>query len=179
MTQTARMYGGSLYELAAEEQLEEVLLEQIGQIRQIFRENPDYLSLLCELSLSKEERTDMIEKAFGAQAERYLVNFLKLLCERNILNEYAGCCEEFTRRYNIDHHISEAVAISAIPLTDAQKQALQERLEKATGKTVHLTAKVQPSLIGGLCVELDGERWDGSVSSRLTGISRKLNEINV
>ena len=39
MTQTASLYGGSLYDLAAEEQLSQVILEQMQQNREIFREN--------------------------------------------------------------------------------------------------------------------------------------------
>ena len=55
----------------------------------------------------KSKNTDyLIEEAFGGQAERYLVNFLKLLCERKILREFAGCCEEFIRRYNSAHGIA-------------------------------------------------------------------------
>ena len=42
MTQTARLYGSSLYELAAEEQLTDVLMEQMEEVRQLFRENPEY-----------------------------------------------------------------------------------------------------------------------------------------
>ena len=94
MTQTARLYGGSMYELAAEEQLTGIILEQMQMVRKLFCENPEYVKLLMEPSIPKEERTKLIEEAFGAQAERYLVNFLKLLCERNILMEFAGCCEE-------------------------------------------------------------------------------------
>lgn len=100
MTQTARVYGGSLYDLAAEEKLTEQILEQMKEIRRIFSENPEYVSLLGQPSIPKKEREDMIEKAFGSQAERYLVNFIKLLCDRSILMEFAGCCEEFTRRYH-------------------------------------------------------------------------------
>ena len=44
MTQTARMYGGSLYELAVEEQLVEAIGGEIEEIRQIFHENADYVS---------------------------------------------------------------------------------------------------------------------------------------
>lgn len=36
MTQTARVYGGSLYDLAAEEQLTEQIHEQMKEIRRIF-----------------------------------------------------------------------------------------------------------------------------------------------
>ena len=109
MTQYARLYGGSLYDLAAEENLTDAIGEQMKEIRNLFRENPDYVKLLCEPSVPKTERTKLIEEAFGGQAERYLVNFMKLLCERNLLGEFAGCCEEFTRRYHADHGIAEAV----------------------------------------------------------------------
>ena len=87
MTQTARMYGGSLYELAVEEQLVEAIGGQMEEIRQIFHENADYMKLLSEPSVPWEERAKLIDEAFGSQAQKYLVNFIKLLCERNILRE--------------------------------------------------------------------------------------------
>ena len=121
----------------------------------------------------------MIEAAFGAQAERYLVNFLKLLCERNILMEYAGCCEEFTRRYNADHNIAEAVVTSAVTLSGEQMAALKAKLEKISGKTVSLIQKKDPTVLAGLRVELEGKQLDGTVQGRLSGISRKLNELIV
>ena len=179
MTQTARLYGGSLYDLAAEEQLTGTIREQMEEIRQIFRENPDYQKLLAEPSIPKAERTKLIDDAFGTQAERYLVNFLKLLCERNLLGEYAGCCEEFTRRYNVDHHIAEAVVTSAVTLTAEQMETLKARLEKMTGKQVSLNQKKDPSVVAGLRVEIEGKQLDGTVQSRLSGISKKLNEVIV
>lgn len=134
MTQYARLYGGSLYDLAAEENLTDAIGEQMKEIRNLFRENPDYVKLLCEPSVPKTERTKLIEEAFGGQAERYLVNFMKLLCERNLLGEFAGCCEEFTRRYHADHGIAEAVVTSAVALSDAQLTALKAKLEKSAEK---------------------------------------------
>ena len=49
MTETARVYGGSLYELAQEEHLEEEILSEMKEIRALFRENPEYPRLLSEL----------------------------------------------------------------------------------------------------------------------------------
>ena len=46
MTQIARLYGGSMYDLAAQEQLTDTVMEQMQVIRQLFRENPDYVKLL-------------------------------------------------------------------------------------------------------------------------------------
>lgn len=176
MTQTARMYGGSLYELAAQEQLADQIKEQMSQIRLLFRENPDYIRLLSEPSISKDERKELIEKAFGEQAERYLVNFIKLLCERNILREYGGCCDEFVRRYNADHGIAEAVVTSAVTLTPQQMEALKNKLEKISGKKVFLVQKRDAAVLAGLKVELEGKQLDGTVQGRLMGISKKLKE---
>ncbi|MCD7818963.1 MAG: ATP synthase F1 subunit delta [Lachnospiraceae bacterium] len=177
MTQTARVYGGSLYDLAAEEMLTDTILEQLCVIRNLFRENPDYLALLCEPSLSKEERTGLIETAFGNQAERYLVSFMKLLCERGILREFSGCCEAYIRRYNADHNIAEAVVTSAVALSETQTAALKEKLEKRSGKQIMLVQKIDPSVVGGLCVELEGKQLDGTVQNRISDISRKLKEV--
>ena len=177
MTQIARLYGGSMYELAAQEQLTDTVLEQMQVIRQLFRENPDYVRLLSEPSIPKEERADLLETAFGNEAERYLVNFLKLLCDRGILGDYAGCCEEYTRRYNADHNIATAVVTSAVALSDEQMAELKDKLEKISGKTVSLTQKKDPTVLAGLRVELEGKQLDGTVKSRLDGLSRKLNEL--
>ena len=165
MTKTARVYGGSLYDLAAEEKLDGQIMEQMIAVRQIFRENPGYLKLLGEPAIPEDERLKMIEEAFGGQAERYLVNFLKLLCERKILREFAGCCEEFIRRYNSAHGIAEAVVTSAVKLSDTQMEALKAKLEKISGKKVYLVQKTDASVLGGLRVELEGVQLDGTVQS--------------
>ena len=51
MTKTAKIYGDSLYDLAAEEKLTEEILPQMEQVAVLFKENPDYLTLLSEPSI--------------------------------------------------------------------------------------------------------------------------------
>ena len=87
MTQAAKVYGGSLYDLAAEEKLDGQIMEQMNEIRQIFRENPGYLKLLGEPAIPQDERMKLLDEAFGGQAEPYLLNFLKLLCEKKLLRD--------------------------------------------------------------------------------------------
>ena len=179
MTHEARVYGGSLYDLAKEENLTEVMLEQMKDIKAIFRENPDYFTLLSEPSISKKDRVGLIDEAFGAQAEKYLVNFLKLLCERGLIREFPGCTDEFIARFNKDNNICEAVITSAVALTDSQRGALKDKLEKMSGKTVEIIEKVDPEMIAGIKVELEGKSLDGTVNARVDRISRKLSELVV
>ena len=179
MTQTGRLYGGSLYDLAAEEQLTDTIHEQMEQLKELFREEPEYLRLLSEPSVPKEERIGLIDKALSGQAEKYLVNFIKLLCERNILNQYEECCREFTQRYYDEHGIAEAVVTSAVELDEEQMASLKAKLEKLSGKQIIIVSKVDPSVVAGICVELEGVQYDGTVSGRISGLSKKINEIIV
>ena len=127
MTETARVYGGSLYELAAEEHLEEEILSEMKEIRALFRENSEYPRLLSEPSIPRKERIGLIDAAFGSQAEPYLVNFIKLLCEKNLLREFGGCQEAFQRRYYAAHNIAEAVVTSAASLSKEQEELLKKK----------------------------------------------------
>ncbi len=177
MTERAGVYGGSLYDLAAEENLTEPIMKDLLEVRQIFRDNQDYLRLLSEPSIKREERLDMIEKAFGTACERYLVNFIKLLCERNMLGEFEGCCETYKKRYNSDHNIAEAVVTSAVALSSEQLKTLENKLSGMTGKTVILSQKLDSKVLAGIKVELEGKQLDGTVSGRLDSMQKKLNEI--
>ncbi|MBQ5932747.1 MAG: ATP synthase F1 subunit delta [Lachnospiraceae bacterium] len=177
MTERSRVYGSSLYDLAAEEKLTEPIRDQMLAIKQILRDNPDYIRLLAEPSIKKAERIGLIDAAFGSSCEKYLVSFLKLLCERDLLGEYEGCCEIFTKRYNEDHNISEAVVTSAVALNDSQLKALAGKLETMSGKKITITTKIDPKVLAGIKVELDGKQLDGTVSGRLSGIRKKLDEV--
>ena len=148
MTETARVYGGSLYELAAEEHLEEEILSEMKEIRALFRENP----------------------------EPYLVNFIKLLCEKNLLREFGGCQEAFQRRYYAAHNIAEAVVTSAASLSKEQEELLKKKLETMSGKTVVMELKTDPSVLAGVRVELDGKLFDGTVKGRLSELSRRISD---
>ena len=66
MTETARRYGGSLYELALEEGMVDEVLAQLREVLDLMKENPQYERLLAEPSITKKERTQLIDEAFGS-----------------------------------------------------------------------------------------------------------------
>ena len=60
------------------------------------------------------------------------------------------------------------------PLTAEQEKRLTAALEKKTGKTIVLTSRVDPSLVGGMRVEMDGKRYDNTVASKMEHLRRAL-----
>ena len=113
MTEIARMYGGSLYDLAAEEGLETRILGELEEVNALFKANPDYLHLLSIPSIPKKERCGLLDEALRGQVHLYVLNFLKILCEKGTLRELGGCTRAYRIRYNEAHGILEATATSA------------------------------------------------------------------
>ena len=146
MTEIARMYGGSLYDLAAEEELETRILDELDEAAKLIRDDPEYLRLLSTPSIPKKERCALLDEAFRGQVHLYVLNFLKILCENGTLRELPGCARAYRIRYNAAHGILEATAITAIAMTAAQTEQLRQKLETITGKKIDLATKTYPHL---------------------------------
>ena len=168
MTEIARMYGGSLYDLAAEEGLETRILDELDEAAKLIRDDPEYLRLLSTPSIPKKERCALLDEAFRGQVHLYVLNFLKILCENGTLRELPGCARAYRIRYNAAHGILEATAITAIAMTAAQAEQLRQKLETITGK------KIDPSVLGGIRLDIEGTELDGTVQNRLATLRRNI-----
>ena len=70
--------------------------------------------------------------------------------------------------------LSVATVVSASPLTAAQLDRLRAGLAKQHGRDLLLNQVIDPSIIGGLRVQIDDDVIDGSVSTRLTDLRIQL-----
>ena len=176
MTKTEQVYGGSLYELAQEEGLTAEILEQLQQVLALLDENPDYGRLLSTLSISKEDRCRALDEAFQGQIQPYLLNFMKILCENGTFDQLQGCAREYRARYNQDNGIVEVTAVTAVPLKEALRDKLLQKLQATLGKTVELSCRVDPACMGGILLELPGRQLDGTVKHRLDALANTLKQ---
>ena len=167
MTELSREYGEGLYLLCKEEELATDAFEQLTTLRELFGQNPDFSRLVSNHSLSKQERVGILDNALRSQVHLYVLNFLKILCERGIFGEFGSCVDAYTACYNRDHRVVEAVATTSAPLSPEQRQKLLEKLCGVTGKQVQLTEKVDPAVIGGVLLEMEGKRYDNTLKHRL------------
>ena len=179
MTEIARMYGGSLYDLAAEEGLETRILGELDEVQKLLKQNPDYLRLLSTPSIPKKERCGLLDEALRGQVHLYVLNFLKILCEKGTLRELSGCARAYRVRYNQAHGILEATATTAVAMTEQQAKSLHEKLEKVTGRHIDLKTKVEPAVLGGIRLDIEGTELDGTVQNRLASLRRSIAGITV
>ena len=174
MSRQAKAYGAALYQLAAEEGLTHLLLEQLEGVDKVLAENPAYIRLLNLPSLPQKERMELVQQAFGQQVHGYLLNVLKLMTQAAAVDSLHGCWLEYRRLYDQEQGILRAVAVSAVPMTQQQQQALTQKLEQMTGKTVYLTNRVEEDCLGGVRLDLDGRQLDGTVQARLARLRSLL-----
>ncbi len=175
MTALEKEYGDAIYSLALEEDCLDEVMEGLELAVGVFRDNPGYLTLVQNPALSKEERLGLLDEAFGGTHE-YVLHLLKLLCERSALALTAGCFEQFKTLVYAQRGILPVEVISAVPLTDAQQEALRTKLEAKTGKTVLLQSKLDPTVLGGVKLRYEGRELDGTAAGRLGALRQMLTQ---
>lgn len=173
-SEVQREYGGALWELCAEENCAAEMRADVLSVLSVLRGEADYIRLLSSPNIPAEERLALMDEAFRGKAHPYLLNFLKLLCERGHAGCICGCLEEFCRRYDEAYRIENVTVWSAVELTKAQKDALGQKLSEKLQKNVRLTAKVDPTLLGGVRVQTQNESFDGSVLGKMGTIRHDL-----
>ena len=170
MTEIANVYGGALYDLARDENLSKDLLDQLNVLDQAFAQEPAFLRLLSSVAVSKKERCQIIEDSFRSNFHPYVLNFMKILTEKGYIRHFPECCKTYKERYNTDNGILPVTAVTAVPLSDALRQKLADKLTSITGKSIDLECRVDPECLGGVRLDYDGKRLDDTVSHRLDSI---------
>ncbi len=173
MMQTEREYAEALFMLAAEEGDVPLYQQHLHTVLDAITANPGYIDFLRSPAIPLSERLQAIEQAFGDLPE-YIVSFLKLLCENDRLPLLSACIAEFDALAMALANKTTATVYSAVALTENQKVALTAKLETLSGKTVDPTFVVEPSLIGGMRIDMEGRTYDGSIKRRLRDVKEVI-----
>ena len=67
-----------------------------------------------------------------------------------------------------------SAVVTAAPLSQTQSEKLRQKLDKITGKRVTLRCRLDPTVLGGIRLDYDGQRLDDTVSHRLDAIRDTL-----
>lgn len=139
----------------------------------VVEHNPELKSALTHPGVPVPARKKVAAAVF-AQAPEVVKRLVQLLVERDRVLLLPAVAEAFAEAWNEARGVLSAVAVSAVELDPAQKQALSEALEKVSGKTVELQTKVDASVLGGLRVSLGGRTLDGTIGAQLGALRRRL-----
>ena len=175
MTTTSREYAEALFELAVQGGVTKETSEGLETVVSALLQTPDYRALLASPAIAKEERLSALDTAFRGKIPDILLAILRMMVSRghvSALNGMARDYDELARGYRGE---SMAIVTSAVPLKEAEAVALRTKLEKKLARQITLQCMVDPDLIGGIRVEVDGRVIDGSIRNKLDEIKEVMN----
>ncbi len=170
MSEISNEYAKALFMLATEKESREEYKNALELVKGVFDENPVYAEFLSTFAIPLDERLNALESAFLNAVPRDILSFLKILCEKKHISEFAECAKQYCAMYNELDKISNARVTSAVELTEKEKTALKEKLEKTSGHKMVIEYIVDKSIIGGLIVEADGKIMDSSLKKHLKDV---------
>jgi F-type H+-transporting ATPase subunit delta len=103
-----------------------------------------------------------------------LEKLLLMLADRDRLVLLPDLLETYRQRLMQHMEVVSAELTTAVPLPDERRAAIERTLARATGQKVVLTARVDPSIIGGAVTRVGSTVYDGSVIRQLERLREQL-----
>ena len=171
----AGRYASALFDLASEAGTVTAVESDLDKLEAGLSESSE----LAMLTTSPKVSRDAAKKALWGVAaimglSELTQNFLGTLAQNRRLSKLPDIIRSFRSIAAAQRGEVSAEVASAHALTDAQLDQLKAKLTQREGRTVKLTSKVDPDLLGGLVVTIGSKRIDGSIRTRLNSIAQAM-----
>ncbi|MDQ3894029.1 MAG: ATP synthase F1 subunit delta [Actinomycetota bacterium] len=173
MAVAQRMYARALVEAAKERDRLDDVREQLGDFVASVREVPELRELLRNPQVDPRAKVSILEGLLG-ESDELVRNFLLLLAERGRAAEIDEVHREFERLVAEEEGRIEVELTTAVELSDDEAREIVGQIERASGRRVEATRRVDPRLIGGIVLQAGSLRIDASVRGRLDHLRREL-----
>lgn len=173
MNEIASRYAYGLYSLALDENKVNEWQEECRTIFKLLKENAAFLSLISNAFLSLEEKEEIIDQTFKG-CTKEILNLIKLLIKHHREKHILDTLQAFNSLANSYRGVKEGLIYSTIKLEEDTLNRINKEIGKKEGIEVELYNIIDPSLIGGVKVVIDGHIYDGSVQSYISNLKSKL-----
>lgn len=162
-------YAQALLDVAIDNDVVDGLTESFDGIIASVRGHRDLLVFMQSPQVRTQEKKQVIESVFAGKVEPAMLHFLELLLDKGRMMHLGDIHEEYTTLVEKYRGMQRVRVVTAVPLAQDLEQKLAEKLARLTGKKIILDKKVDPSVIGGVCVTLGDQIIDGTIA---TGLGR-------
>ena len=171
----AGRYAAALFELAEKQKNLDAIAADAVTIRSLLAESADLRRLVASPVIGREEQGQAIaavlEKAGVSELTR---NFVGVVANNRRLFALDDMCVAYRELLSSRRGELTAEVTSAQPMTDAQRDALEQQLRTAIGSKVSLDASVDQSLLGGMIVKVGSRMVDSSLKTKLQRLELSL-----
>ena len=174
---SAARYARALFDVATKESNPEQAEKELDAFAGLLQSHPDLRKVLMNPAIPAANKRAVVEQLMDRQQPSTPVRkLLLLLAERDRLELFSDMLDIYRERLMEHMHVITAEVTTAAPLAGDQAAQMQQRLARATGRTVMMTTKVNPDIIGGVVTRIGGTVYDGSIATQLAAMRQRLTE---
>ena len=173
MAAADRMYARALLEAAQDGDRVGAVQEDLGDFVASVRDLPELRALLHNPQLDPRAKVSVLSEILGG-VDELVRNFLLLLTENGRTGELEDIQREFDRLVAAEAGELTLELTTAIELSDEEARDIVAEIERASERTVDVTRKVDPELLGGVVLQVGSLRLDASLRGRLERLRREL-----
>lgn len=172
----AARYSKALFEYSYDANVLDEVHDELNVLLQVAKANSEIIQLLSDPILNKDEKRAFLD-AFTTGASDETKEFLKFLVEYQRFSDFIDIIEAFDVRYNKAKNIADGIATTAIALQKEELDKIANAYAKKYGlATLKIKNKVDPSILGGVVLQVGDIRIDGSIRTKLQEIREQLLE---
>lgn len=168
------IYGSALYQAAVELKKEQTILEESQGLVAVFRENPELAGLLRNPTISAADKKVLIQKVFEGRISPELLNFLYVLVDKRRVRHFDRAVRVYKQLMDKAQGISYGKIQSVRPLSGERIREFEEQAGNLLKTRVALENEVDPSLLGGVKIFVNGKVFDASVRTRLLELGNTI-----
>lgn len=170
----ARVYSEALLSLARSQGREEGFHHELLELVELQERDPAVADLLNNPLIEPQRRRASLERAFRNRASDLLVDTLQVLNTKGRLGFLPAIAHTYEEALDRLEARVDVRLVSAIPLTELHRQQVRSAIHRSTGQQARLSERVDPSLLGGMVIQIGDRKADASVTTQLRVLSDAL-----
>ena len=170
----SQTYARSFFELASEDKVLDEVEDELFQLAKLAEQDASLRMLFEDRSTNATKRAGSIERIFKGKVSELTYRCLQVLNKKGRLDRLASIAVAFSELAKEARGEIDVEVYSALPLTEAQKVDVAKQIAEVIGKKPIILSRVDESLIGGLKIRIGDRIIDGSVSTQLRHMHKRM-----
>ena len=173
MAAAERRYARALFEAAQERNRLDEVQRDLSDFVEAVREVPELRALLRDPVLDRRVKIAALSDVL-AGSDELVRNFVLVLTEEGRAGELEETEREFERFLADETGRLSLELATAVELSGEEAGRIVQQIERASGRNVEATRRVDPDLLGGVVLQVGSLRLDASLRGRLDRLRREL-----
>ena len=156
-------YAKALLSSAKEAKVEEQVYSEMTTLDSAFAQIQLLKQAMTNPTLTKEDKIKLLNSVFNNKASKLTQGFINLVVENGREDYFHRIALSFQELYRKDKNIVVTHLTTAIELDEPLKKKIINSVEEQENSKVELRTEVNPDIIGGYILDIDGKRLDASI----------------